>query len=74
MQDIRKRQAGYEKELESYPRKNDVPAKLRDDLQMAEADLKAQQELIETKKREVEGINARYDEEKKRYTALGKAR
>src|SRR5688572_21425314 len=74
MQDIRTRQAGYEKELESYTRKNDVPAKLKDDLQMAEADLKAQQELLETKKREVEGINARYDEEKKRYTALGKAR
>jgi hypothetical protein len=41
---------------------------------MAEADLKAQQELLETKKREVDGINARYDEDKKRYAALSKPR
>jgi hypothetical protein len=74
IQDIRKRQAAYEKELESYTRKNEPPTKLRDDLQMAEADLKAQQELLEIKKREIDGINARYDEEKKRYAALGKAR
>lgn len=74
MQDIRKRQAAYEKELESYTRKNEAPAKLKDDLLMAEADLKAQQELLEIKKREVDGINARYDEDKKRYAALGKAR
>jgi hypothetical protein len=74
IEDIRKRQAGYAKELEFYTRKNEPPTKLKDDLLMAEADLKAQQELLETKKREVDGINARYDEEKKRYAALGKAR
>ena len=74
IEDIRKRQAGYEKELEFYTRKNEAPTKLKDDLLMAEADLKAQQALLETKKREVDGINARYDEEKKRYAALGKAR
>jgi hypothetical protein len=68
--EIRKRQASLEKELEFYKGKNEPPAKLKDDIKSAEDDLKAQRGLLEAKKREVEIINARYDDDKKRYAAL----
>ena len=67
---IRKRQAGYEKELELYKGKGNPPAKLADDLRTAEMDLKYQEELQAVKHKEVEQINARYDEDKKRYAEL----
>lgn len=68
--EIRKRQASLEKELEFYKGKNEPPAKLKDDIKSAEDDLKAQRGLLEAKKREVETINARYDDDKKRYAAI----
>ena len=67
---IRKRQAGYDKELEFYKGKNKPPAKLADDMQNAEMELKVQQELLEAKKRDAESINAKYDADKKRYLEL----
>jgi hypothetical protein len=67
---IGKRQSGYEKEVEAYKGKGEAPAKLREDLQNAENELKANQQLLETKKREVGLINARYDDDKKRYSAI----
>ncbi len=67
---IRKRQAGYDRELEFYKGKNKPPAKLAEDMKNAEMELKAQEELLEAKKRDVEGINAKYDAEKKRYLEL----
>jgi chromosome segregation ATPase len=72
--EIRKRQAEYEKELEFYSGKNQPPAKLTDDIRSAESDLKAQQEQLDVKTREVSGINARYDEDKKRYAELARRR
>jgi hypothetical protein len=67
---IRKRHSDYAKELDLHKGKNEVPARLRDDIKNAEDELKAQQQLLEVKKREVEQINARYDDDKKRYVAL----
>jgi hypothetical protein len=67
---IGKRQSGYEKEAQAFKGKGEAPAKLREDLQNAEDELKANQQLLETKKREVGLINARYDEDKKRYSAI----
>jgi chromosome segregation ATPase len=70
---IRTRQAGYQKDLEPYKAKGvDAPPKLRDDMKSAEDDLKAQENLLEVKKREAGAINARYDEDKKRYAAISK--
>jgi uncharacterized protein DUF4124 len=71
IESIRKRQSEYEKELEFYKGKNEPPARLRDDIKTAEDELKAQEQLLEVKQREVEQINARYDDDKKRYAALG---
>ena len=66
---IQKRRAGYEKDLESYKGKQ-PPAKLAEDLQAAQTDLKYNEELLEMRKKEVGTINARYDEDKRRYADL----
>ena len=48
------------------------PPKLLDDIRTAEVDLKAQEELLTSKQKEVDGINAKYDEERRRYVELTK--
>jgi hypothetical protein len=86
--DIKKRQAGYEKEMEFYREGSANPSdkkakaatakgakpppKLIEDAKMAEMDLKAQENLLELKKKESEAVNAKYDEEKKRFVKLTK--
>jgi hypothetical protein len=67
---IRKRQAGYDKELALYKGKGEPPARLADEVRNAESDLKYQEELLAGKQKEVDHINARYDEDKKRYVQL----
>jgi len=70
---IKKRRAGYDKEMEFYKGKKGetkLPPKLAEDISMAETDLKAQEGLLAAKKKEVESINAKYDEDKRRYTQL----
>lgn len=66
----RKRRAGYDKELEFYKGNAKPPVKLSEDIQNAEVEIKANQELLAVKKKEVAQINARYDEDKKRYREL----
>lgn len=60
------------KELEFYKGKNKPPAKVTLDIQNNEIDLKAQQVLLAAKKKEVDVINAKYDEDKRRYLELTK--
>lgn len=69
---LKKRQDDLKKEMEFYQGKNKAPAKLEQDVKNAEFDLKTQQNLLAAKKKEVEQINARYDEDKKRYNELTK--
>jgi hypothetical protein len=86
---IKKRQAGYEKEMEFYhegaPRSAadkkgkapmakgaKPPPKLMDDIKAAEMDLAAQEDLLASKKKEVEAVNAKYDQDKRRYGELTK--
>ena len=74
IEELRKQQAGYQKEAEQFKGKGEVPAGLQHDQQSVEADLKAQEQLLEVKKREAETINARYDEDKKRFSTLSRPR
>ena len=70
---LKKRRDGYDKELEFYQDKKGAtkpPAKLVDDINSVDGDIKVQQELLATKKKEVEAINAKYDQDKKRYLQL----
>jgi hypothetical protein len=67
--DIKKRQAQFEKELELFKTagKGEPPTRLKEEITNAEIDLKAQETLLDAKKKEAVGINARYDEDKRRY-------
>ena len=70
---LQKRRAGYDKELEFYSDKKGnakPPAKLLEDIGTVEIDLRAQQDLLATKKKEADLINAKYDQDKKRYMQL----
>ncbi len=70
---LKKRRTGYDKELEFYQDKKGgarPPAKLLDDINAVDLDLKAQQDLLMAKKKDVDIINARYDQDKKRYLQL----
>jgi|SRR5690349_13761044 len=70
---LKKRRAGFDKELEFYQDKKGntkPPAKLVDDISSIESDLKVQQDLLAAKKKEVDAINAKYDQDKKRYAQL----
>lgn len=66
---LKKKRAGYEKELELYKDKP-APANLTEDIKNVEIDLRAQEDLLAVKKKEVVSINARYDEDKRRYKEL----
>ena len=70
---IRKDQVRLTKELEFYSGKNKPPAKLTEELKNAEIDVKAQEDLLEAKKREISTINSKYDDDKKRYIELTRA-
>src|SRR6266403_1055006 len=67
---IKKRQASYDKELEFYKGDNKPPARLQDDIRDAEIDLQAQENLLAAKKKDVDTINAKYDQDKQRYLEL----
>jgi len=74
IEELRKQQAGYQKDADQYKGKGEPPAGLQHDLKTAEADIRAQEQLLEVKKREADTINARYDDDKKRYSALSRPR
>lgn len=69
---LKKRQDELKKELEFYSGKNKPPAKLEQDIKSAEFDVKTQEDLLAAKKKEVEKINARFNDDKKRYNELTK--
>jgi len=73
VEELRKQQACFQKQADDLKGK-DLPAGLQQDLTTVEADLKAQEQLLEVKKREADNINARYDDDKKRYSALNQRR
>jgi len=52
------------------PKTSKPPPKLLEDINTAEIDLKAQENLLSVKQKEVESINAKYDEDKQRYLEL----
>lgn len=70
--DAEKRRGSFEKEKEFYAKK-ELPAKLKVDIQNNEIEIKNQRELLAAKKKEIGAINARYDEDKRRYIELTRA-
>ena len=70
---LKKHLEEQKKELDFYSGKTKPPAKLSEDIRNTEFDITTQEELIATKKREVDQINARYNDDKKRYNELTKS-
>ena len=70
IEELKKKQAGYSKEMEFYAGNKKVPAQLTEDIRNVEMDIKAQEDLLAAKKKSAEVINAKYDDEKKRYREL----
>jgi hypothetical protein len=71
--DLKKRRASFDKELEFYQDKKGVtkaPPKLTEEIRQAEFDLKVQQDSLDVKRKEVDSINAKYDDDRKRYLEL----
>jgi hypothetical protein len=69
---LKKHQAELVKELDFYQGKNKPPVRLDQDIKNTEIDLRAQEGLLTAKKKEVDVINAKYDDDKKRYLELTK--
>lgn len=71
LQNAEKRKKELEGEKEFYLKKP-MPPKLQEDIKNNEVEIKNQHELLEAKKKQVATINAKYDEDKKRYVELTK--
>ena len=68
-----KRQKELEAEKEFYTKKP-MPAKLKQEIANVDTEIKNQNALLEAKKAEIDKINAKYDDDKKRYVALTAAK
>jgi hypothetical protein len=64
-----KRQKDLETEKEFYVKKP-MPFKLKNEINNVEMEIKNQNALLEAKKKEITNINAKYDEDKRRYVEL----
>jgi hypothetical protein len=66
-----KRKKELESEKEFFVKKP-LPAKLKQEISNNEIDIKNQTALLDAKKKEISAINAKYDDEKRRYAELTK--
>lgn len=71
--EIKQKRARYEKELALYQEKKDKgspPPVLKENISNADMDLQVQEDLLAQKRKEAEAINAKYDDDKKRFHEL----
>lgn len=69
---LKKRQADLKREMEFFQGKNKPPAKMEQEMKDNAFSIGTQENLLGQKKKEVDSINAKYDEDKKRYIELTK--
>ena len=69
--ELRVKRKNFENEAEFYKKKA-LPAEVQKGLRDTDSEIKAQEALIEAKKREIETIRAKYDEDKRRYLDLSR--
>ncbi len=65
--ELRSRRGRYEKELETYKKDGKVSTTVEDNIKNIDLEIKVQEDFLTAKKKEVETINAKFDDEKKRY-------
>ncbi len=71
---LKKRHADLKKELKFYDGKTKPPAKLEQDIKSAEFDIKVQEDVLAQRKKDADAINAKYDDDKRRYLELTQGR
>lgn len=69
--EIRLSRRKFENEAEFYKKKT-LPADIKKGLDDADFEIRAQNSIIESKKKELENIRAKYDEDKRRYIELSR--
>ena len=69
--EIQKKRKGFENEAEFYKKKS-PPPEIQKGLRTTEFEIKAQQSVIEAKKKELDIIRVKYDEDLKRYNELSR--
>ena len=67
---LKQRQEQFAKQAAKYKDANEVPEKIQQDVKAVAYELSLQEQLLESRKREAAEINARYDEEKRKYREL----
>jgi hypothetical protein len=69
MAEMQRSKTRYQKEFDLFVKeaKGKPPVRLREEIDNAEFELRVQGGLLGAKKKEVEGINARYDDDRRRY-------
>jgi flagellar biosynthesis GTPase FlhF len=67
---LNQRQEQFAKQAAKYKDPSDVPEKFKQDVKAVAYDLSLQEQLLESRRREAAEINARYDEEKRKYREL----
>lgn len=65
--ELKQRRVRYEKELDTYKKAGKASSTVEDNIKNVDLEISAQEELLHNKRNEVHGINAKYDEDKKRY-------
>ena len=69
--EIRQQRRKFENEAEFYKKKK-LPMEVKKGLDDADAEIRAQEASIEAKKKDLETIRARYDDDKRRYIELSR--
>jgi len=69
IKDLQTRRTRYEKELDTYKKAGKASSTVDDNIKNVDLEIAAQEELLKSKKNELPAINAKYDEDKKRYNA-----
>jgi len=67
IKELQTRRARYEKERDAYKKDGKSSTTVEDNIKNVDLEIRAQEELLESKRAEVGGINHKYDEDKKRY-------
>jgi len=67
---LKQRQEQFAKQAAKYKDANEVPEKFQQDVKAVAYDLSLQEQLLESRRNEAAEINARYDEEKRKYREL----
>lgn len=74
LEQLRRRETELEQQLATYKGGRQPPVQPVEDLHQVRLDLASQSALLAVKRKDIEAINARYDEDKKRYADLNARR